>query len=166
MKGDLLIDFILSLIVRFQGLIIRSLPLRFGLFIGGKIGGLGYYLAGRKRNVLAYENIKAALGDKLTPQQMKRILKNLYRNLGEGFVELLWMPKMDKKYLDKIFDSLVIADQTYYNVVKMDISIDEYIKMEMNLFFADSTGIIRKEIRNGINVIETYDLIESSVLLK
>lgn len=96
-----MIDFILSLIVRFQGLIIRSLPLRFGLFIGGKIGGLGYYLAGRKRNVLAYENIKAALGDKLTPQQMKRILKNLYRNLGEGFVELLWMPKMDKKYLDK-----------------------------------------------------------------
>ena len=96
-----MIDFILSLIVRFQGLIIRCLPLRLGLFIGGKVGGLGYYLAGRKRNVLAYENIKAALGDKLTPQQMKKTLKNVYRNLGEGFIELLWMPKMDKRYIDK-----------------------------------------------------------------
>lgn len=64
-----------------------------------------------------------------------------------------------------IYDSLIVLNKTYYNVVKMDISKDTFIHKDMNLYYVDSIGVIKKEIKEENNIIETWELMEYQVTL-
>lgn len=82
----------------------RMLPYGAALFIGARAGDLAYLLAPHKRNSIAYVNIKAALGAEKSPKEIKKIIRGLYRNLGEGFIELMWFPKFGKDYFDRYLE--------------------------------------------------------------
>ena len=62
-----------------------------------------------------------------------------------------------------IHDSLIINGLVYNKVVEMDIMRDYQIENDMNLYYVDSIGLIKKEIKEDSTIIETWELIEHSV---
>lgn len=74
--------------------------MRFNLWLGRRMGTVVCLLSGKRKNV-AYANLKAAFCKEKTPRQIKRIMKDAYKNMAQIFVELISMTKMDKRYIDK-----------------------------------------------------------------
>ena len=102
MKINFLPEYILYLIVKLLAVFFRSLPVRISLSIGRGLGRLGPYL-NVKRYRIAYANLKFAFGEKYPPRQLKRILKQSYLNIGQGVIEILLLPKINKAYAEKNF---------------------------------------------------------------
>lgn len=67
--------------------------------------------------------------------------------------------------LEKVFDTLLVENIKYPDVVKMRIKSDDLIKKPMNLFFADSIGIVRKEVQNN-GITEVWNLVSKNVILQ
>ncbi len=95
-----MIDLIASVLVRILNAFFHVMPIRFNLWIGRRIGVLVYALSG-KRKWITYANLKAAFCEEKTPSEIKKLTKDVYKNLVQTFMELLSLTKMDKKYTDK-----------------------------------------------------------------
>ena len=67
--------------------------------------------------------------------------------------------------LTAIYDTLTIEDNLYRNVVKMEDSKDLYLSTDMNLYYVDSVGLVKKEIISNDTIVETWNLIRYSVSL-
>ncbi|MFH1406664.1 MAG: ELM1/GtrOC1 family putative glycosyltransferase [Candidatus Omnitrophota bacterium] len=93
-----MVDYIVSLMAKTLGAILRRVPFWLALYLGRRGGDMAYLLAGTKRKSRAYADMKAALGDELTPAQLHMNLRRLFWNLGEGFIELLWFPNIDEEF--------------------------------------------------------------------
>lgn len=66
-------------------------------------------------------------------------------------------------YIKAIHPQMQIGDFSFDNVVEMDIIADSYISEDMNLYYVDSIGVVRKEIRVNNEITETWDLVQYSV---
>ena len=64
-----------------------------------------------------------------------------------------------------IHDSLIIAGVTYYQIVEMEISKDDYISSDMRLFYVDSVGVIQKILIDNLNDSIIWQLIEYNTTL-
>src|SRR5512135_1570946 len=73
------------------------IPLEVSLFFARRIGGLYYYVAGRK-NRRAIANLKTAFPEK-SPVARKRILKEMYRLFAQNAVETLYLPRVDDRFV-------------------------------------------------------------------
>ena len=93
-------DLILYLLVRFEAFVFRLLPLKFSLWIARRFGSLIYYTMGRRKSV-AYANLRAAFRGKYTPAQSKGIIKEIYQNLAQSYMELIKFPQFDETYVRK-----------------------------------------------------------------
>ncbi|MDP3786373.1 MAG: hypothetical protein Q8R05_02340, partial [Candidatus Omnitrophota bacterium] len=93
-------DYILYLIVKVEAFLLRLLPLRLSLWVGRSFGSAIYYLFGKRKQV-AYANLRAAFRGRYTPAQLNRIIKKIYQNLSQSFVELLRLPCLDEAYVKK-----------------------------------------------------------------
>jgi KDO2-lipid IV(A) lauroyltransferase len=80
---------------------VLALPLKSAQRLGHYLGGLGYYIARRRRNI-ALDNVRHAFPDK-SGLEIKRIARAAFRNFAISFVELLWFPNLT----DGIIRSLV-----------------------------------------------------------
>ncbi|MBU0571134.1 MAG: mitochondrial fission ELM1 family protein [Candidatus Omnitrophica bacterium] len=76
------------------------MPISFDIWMGGSIGSFAYFVNGKRRRV-TYANLKAAFAGKKSPRLIKRISRDVYKNVGQTFVEMVAMTKVDKKYVDK-----------------------------------------------------------------
>jgi len=85
--------------VKIFGRIICSLPQSTGLWLGRRVGSLGYYLDSKHRS-LAYANLKIAFGKTKSPQEIKRIVKRLFQNYGQNLIELFRLPFMDSQGIE------------------------------------------------------------------
>lgn len=72
-----------------------------GVLLFGRIAGSVIYHFSGKRNRIAYSAMKAAFGDKYTPGELRALVKKVYRSMGETFIEILTITKVDKTYVDK-----------------------------------------------------------------
>jgi len=61
--------------------------------------------------------------------------------------------------IEYIYDSLIVEGHTYFNVVKMRVQADAYISSNYNLYYVDSIGIIKKDLRIGEIVSNTWNLL-------
>ena len=93
-------DYILYLIVKVEAFFLRLLPLRLSLWVGKSFGSAIYYLFGKRKQV-AYANLRAAFRGRYTPAQLSRIIKKIYQNLSQSYVELLRFPRLDEAYVKK-----------------------------------------------------------------
>lgn len=93
-------DLILYLLVRLEALIFRLLPLRFSLWTARRFGSLIYYTMDRRKSV-AYANLRAAFRNKYSPAQSSRIIKEIYQNLAQSYMELIKFPQFDEAYVKK-----------------------------------------------------------------
>jgi len=100
MRRSFLADSILYLLVRLEAFVFRLLPLRFSLWIARRFGSLIYYTMGRRKSV-AYANLRAAFGGRYTPAQSNRIIKEIYQNLAQSYMELIKFPQFDEAYVKK-----------------------------------------------------------------
>ncbi len=82
--------------VRIFGYFIRHLPVRLALAIGRTIGLIGYYIS-VKHKALAYSNLKIAFAQSRSPQELKLITKQLFKNFGQNFIELFRLPLMNRE---------------------------------------------------------------------
>ncbi len=73
------------------GRMIRCLPLATALFIGRAIGLLAYHFDIRHQRT-AYANIRMAFADGKHPDEIRRIIKDLFMSYGQNFIDLLRMP--------------------------------------------------------------------------
>ena len=71
---DFLTDYCAYILIKSLGPLIRSLPLSVSFFIGKTVGDL-FYLFDLKHRLIAYVNIKTALGDQLTPSELRGIVR-------------------------------------------------------------------------------------------
>ena len=93
-------DWILYLLVRFEAFIFRLLPLKLSLWIARRFGSLIYYTMGRRKTV-AYASLRAAFKGRFTPAQSNHIIKEIYQNLAQSYIELLKFPQFDEAYVRK-----------------------------------------------------------------
>lgn len=93
-------DYILYLTVKVKAFFLRLLPLRVSLWAGRSFGSAIYYLVGKRRQV-AYANLRAAFRGRYTSAQLNMIIKRIYQNLSQSYVELLRFPRLDEAYVKK-----------------------------------------------------------------
>lgn len=108
-------DLILYLLVRLEAFVFRLLPLKFSLWIARRFGSLGYYFMGKRKSV-AYANLRAAFGGKYTPAQLERIIKDVYQNIAQSFIELIKFPQLGEDYVKKYIK--IEGDDKVKNAIK------------------------------------------------
>jgi hypothetical protein len=64
-----------------------------------------------------------------------------------------------------IHDSLIVNDLVYYKAVEMDVENDSYLKKNMNMYYVDSVGLVKKEIKKNFAIAETWILESHDVTL-
>ncbi|MFC1624269.1 ELM1/GtrOC1 family putative glycosyltransferase [Candidatus Omnitrophota bacterium] len=99
MKKDSLIDFLGFIVVKVVSALLYCTPLSFALWIGRR-GGYLAYLVNSKRRRIAYANLKSAFPEKES-SEIRNITKSHFENLGMSAVELLKVPFMGRKYLER-----------------------------------------------------------------
>ncbi len=107
---DFLTDYFAYILIKLLGPLIRVLPISVSFFIGKALGDL-FYLFDLKHRSIAYANIKTALGEKFSPSELRGIVRRFYRAFGQNIIEVFYIPKFDKKYLDRY-----VAIEGYQNV--------------------------------------------------
>jgi KDO2-lipid IV(A) lauroyltransferase len=95
-----LADSVLYLLVRLEAFVFRLLPLGFSLWVARAFGSLIYYTMGRRKTV-AYASLRAAFRGRYTPAQSKRIIKQVYQNIAQSYMELIKFPQIDDAYINK-----------------------------------------------------------------
>ncbi|MDD5595245.1 MAG: ELM1/GtrOC1 family putative glycosyltransferase [Candidatus Omnitrophica bacterium] len=103
MKKDSLVDYFSYFAFKFSAWVFCRLPIGFALFLGRGLGR-AMYILDLKHRAVAYANIKKALGDKLSQQELKRITKKFYLNFGQNIIEVFHIPLFNKGYMDKYIE--------------------------------------------------------------
>lgn len=100
MKASFFSEYCLYAVVRGLGMGLRALPISWALACGRGAGTAASWLQ-PKRRALGLGNLKAAFGAERSPEELARINRRVFQNLGMSFVEVLWTPKIDVAYVDR-----------------------------------------------------------------
>jgi len=101
------------LTVKFLGLIVRILPQKLVIFLGGLIGSLIYFLD-RKHSQISLLNLRRAFGVTKTDSEFKKIARRSFMNLSQSFFEILRFPKLNSKSVDSFIS---IEGREYLDMV-------------------------------------------------
>lgn len=95
---------------------LQILPYRTSICLGSFLGDLAFSLF-RIRRKVTIDNLKRAFGQRYSENEIKKVAREAYRNIGRGFVEYAIFPALSKKSLDKLvkFEGLENVDQTLKN---------------------------------------------------
>lgn len=102
-KTDFVIDYLLCILFRLSGPLIRLLPKDFSLSLGKTIGTLVYYFD-LKHRAIAYVSIKTAFGRKAPPARIAAMTRRFYRTFGENLMEIFFIPRVNKNYLKEYIE--------------------------------------------------------------
>jgi KDO2-lipid IV(A) lauroyltransferase len=72
---------------------VAVMPLRWALWIGRRMGDLAH-AAVYPRTRVALRQIEWALGNTLAPSEQRAVIRDMYRQFGQGVVEFLRLPRM------------------------------------------------------------------------
>ncbi|HNW39030.1 MAG TPA: ELM1/GtrOC1 family putative glycosyltransferase [Candidatus Omnitrophota bacterium] len=100
MKQNLIADYLSCILFRGVTLFTFFLPLNFSLFLGRRLGDL-IYLFDRKHRAVAYANIKKTVADRSDCASSGRITRKTYQAFAQNLVEISFIPRINKKYLQK-----------------------------------------------------------------
>lgn len=107
------LDYICAILVRILNLILHVLPIKFNLWLGRQFGTV-VYLVNTDRRIIGYTNLRAAFCKEKTPGELKRLIKNVYKNLTQTFLEILSLTKVNKKYINKYIEVINAEDKYQY----------------------------------------------------
>jgi len=92
---------IIYYLLRIVAFIIILFPLGVGLFIGGMLGRLAYFLV-RKERIKTLSNLRLAFAKEKSDAEIKRIAREVFANLGKNLVELINFPKINVNNIDAL----------------------------------------------------------------
>ena len=72
--------------------LLRLLPWEAGRALGRFAGSLGFRLARRERD-LALDQLRSAFAEKMSRAERERVCRRMFRNVGEGAMEMMLLPK-------------------------------------------------------------------------
>ena len=113
------------------------------------------------------EFFELTFGSSMTPQFKEQLVfdfiskQTYYGGLLYVASRAVGDERNNAKILD-IHDSLLIGNKMYTEVVEMKIVKDNYVPIEMNLFYKDSIGLLKKVLFEQ-NDTTTYELINHNV---
>ena len=79
------------------------MPISLSLWLGRRLGSV-VFIINKKRRLIAYANLKAAFGKEKTPRDLRRLVKSIYKNLLQTFIEVLNLTKVNKRYIEKYIE--------------------------------------------------------------
>jgi len=100
MKPNLIADYLSCILFRGLSFFTSFVPLNFSLFLGRRLGDLIYFFD-RRHRAIAYANISKTVADKLDCASSLRITRKAYRAFGQNIVEITFIPRINKRYLEK-----------------------------------------------------------------
>jgi KDO2-lipid IV(A) lauroyltransferase len=84
-------------------LISRLFPWQWGVRFGGYLGRASFHFLSKERRT-AQANIKMALGNERSPDELNRILRSNFENLGKGLIEILNMSRLRREELEELVE--------------------------------------------------------------
>ncbi|OGX11483.1 MAG: hypothetical protein A2351_04430 [Omnitrophica bacterium RIFOXYB12_FULL_50_7] len=93
-----LLDRLACLVVRALIFLFERLPSAMGLGIGDLVGRGVFYVSKKQR--VAYINLKAALGNQLTPQARWKAVRDHFGSMGQSAVEVMSFKRMNREHHD------------------------------------------------------------------
>lgn len=96
-------DYFLYILLKSLSGVFILMPVGCAIFTGALLGRLGYYLDRRHRNA-AYKNLRIAFASSKEPAELQRILKGCFVNICLSFVEMLRLPRIDSKYIERFVE--------------------------------------------------------------
>jgi Kdo2-lipid IVA lauroyltransferase/acyltransferase len=82
---------------------IGLLPSKIGLFISGRIGVVAYLILQKYRKI-TLDNLHLALGEEKTKEELRRIARSVFENLGKNAFELVRSPRINSKNIDRLVE--------------------------------------------------------------
>ena len=95
-----MLDWLLCGLVRALGAFLCWLPAEVAVWLGERLGGLGYWLQ-PKRVRVGIANVRAAFDGALPPGRVRRIIRAYFKHMGASVVELLRLPVIDRAYRER-----------------------------------------------------------------
>lgn len=95
-----MIDRLVYTLVKGLGWVLCRLPPGVAVWLGERLGVLWYWLKPKRRRV-GVLNLRAAFDGHLMPAQVRRIIRDSFKQLGAGIPELLRLPVMDQAYINR-----------------------------------------------------------------
>ncbi len=86
--------------LRFFCFVISLLPRRLALYTGETLGLICFYILSREKQK-ALKNLDLVFGDKKSLEEKRRIIKQLFKNLGKNVAEVIKFPATARKGIDK-----------------------------------------------------------------
>ncbi|MGE0267715.1 MAG: ELM1/GtrOC1 family putative glycosyltransferase [Candidatus Omnitrophota bacterium] len=99
-KNNSIIESIAYYSVKFIAGILQILPVHVALWIGRRVGDIMFY-ADRKHKALSYANLNMAFAGEKSPEELRNISKELFRNIGQNIAELFRLPLMKQELFEK-----------------------------------------------------------------
>ena len=93
-------EYPLYIIVRVFAFFVNMLPVRFALWLGRMLGLIYYFLDSKHRNRV-YTNLRIAFDKEKTHIEIKKLTRESFENIGMNLIEILMLPKIDAKYIEK-----------------------------------------------------------------
>ena len=95
-----MLDWLACTLVKILGRVLCQLPPSVAVWCGEQLGGLAYWLQ-PKRTQIGLINVRAAFNGRWTLAESRRIIRNCYKQLGAGMLELLRLPVIDQAYIER-----------------------------------------------------------------
>lgn len=100
MKQNLSADYLACILFKAASFFTSFLPLNFSLFMGRRLGDL-VYLFDRRHRAIACANIRRAVVEDGRYSAARRITRRAYRAFGQNLIEISFIPRINKEYLQK-----------------------------------------------------------------
>lgn len=99
---------------RAAAFLVFLLPIRVASAIAAFFGRCAYFLLPKYRNI-TIKNLNHALGNKKTPEEIRRIALKVFENLGRNAGELINFPKINRNNIDRFLsiEGLDIVDRSF-----------------------------------------------------
>ncbi len=111
-----MLSWIAYYLIKGVSFILGHIPLQ-GALACGRIAGYVCWMFHRRKWV-AYANLRAAFNGKYSSQELRRIVRKTYTNLGQTFVELLRFPFITKEYIENNFVLLAGSKERIESVLR------------------------------------------------
>ncbi len=105
----LIVDWLITFIIRILGVIVRWLPKWYALGLGGSLGHLLYFVL-KKRRRIALENLKIAFGDEMSTDEQAQICRSSFQQIGKTAIEFLRFPKLT---FDNIWEEVTVEGKEH-----------------------------------------------------
>ena len=104
-----IIDWLVTFIIRILGAIVRSLPKRSAMALGSGLGDFLYF-ALKKRRQIALENLQIAFGDEMSANERVQVCRRCFQQIGKTAIEFLRFPKLT---FDNIWDEVTVEGKNH-----------------------------------------------------